>query len=128
MTKPFNPAAPIEDLFEQINDGQDLAIAAEIPYSKLQLINKAYDLIFKTGVHNDACKEWNRKPTADKTYANFQLHFTKAHRELHHLQVAARQAGYSANFAANDEQEELQHRTSEALANLAEATTSDREA
>eukprot|EP00957_Ditylum_brightwellii_P013480 1017195-Ditylum_brightwellii.AAC.1 len=86
MTKPFNPAAPIEDLFEQINDGQDLAISAEIPYSKVQLINKAYDLIFKTGVHNDACKDWNQKPAADKTYANFQLHFTKAHRELHHLQ------------------------------------------
>eukprot|EP00957_Ditylum_brightwellii_P127686 9737255-Ditylum_brightwellii.AAC.1 len=48
--------------------------------------------------------------------------------ELHHLQVAARQAGYLANFAANEEQEELQHCTAEALANLAEATTSDREA
>eukprot|EP00957_Ditylum_brightwellii_P097246 7405958-Ditylum_brightwellii.AAC.1 len=128
MSKPFNPGAPIKDLFKQINDGQDLAIAAEIPYSKMQLINKAYDLIFKTGVHNDVCKEWNRKPAADKTYANFQLHFTTAHRELHQLQIAAHQAGYYANSAANEEQEELQHRTAEALANFAEATTSDREA
>eukprot|EP00957_Ditylum_brightwellii_P101546 7739200-Ditylum_brightwellii.AAC.1 len=23
MSRPFNPAAPIEDLFEQLNDGQD---------------------------------------------------------------------------------------------------------
>eukprot|EP00957_Ditylum_brightwellii_P106495 8125055-Ditylum_brightwellii.AAC.1 len=52
MAQPFNPAAPIEDLFEQINDGQDLAVAAGLPYSDIQLATKAYDLIYKTGVHN----------------------------------------------------------------------------
>eukprot|EP00957_Ditylum_brightwellii_P027488 2077963-Ditylum_brightwellii.AAC.1 len=59
MAQPFNPAAPIEDLFEQLSDGQDLAIAAGVPYSENQLVTKAYDLIFKTGVHSDACQEWN---------------------------------------------------------------------
>eukprot|EP00957_Ditylum_brightwellii_P080898 6153944-Ditylum_brightwellii.AAC.1 len=128
MSQPFNTAAPIKDLFEQLNNGQDLAIAAEILYSKMQLVNKAYDLIFKMGAHNDTCKEWNRRPAANKTYANLQLHFTAAHQELHHLQVAACQAGYLTNFAANEEQDELQHCTVEVLANLVEATTNDREA
>eukprot|EP00957_Ditylum_brightwellii_P121915 9296940-Ditylum_brightwellii.AAC.1 len=60
MAQPFNPAAPIEDLFEQISDGQDLAIAAGAPYSESQMVNKTFDLIFCTRVHNDACREWNR--------------------------------------------------------------------
>eukprot|EP00957_Ditylum_brightwellii_P144434 11002056-Ditylum_brightwellii.AAC.1 len=52
MAKPFNPAAPIEDLFTQISDGQDLAVAAEIPFLEMQLVTNVYDLIFKTGIHN----------------------------------------------------------------------------
>eukprot|EP00957_Ditylum_brightwellii_P144205 10987883-Ditylum_brightwellii.AAC.1 len=35
MSKAFNPAAPIKYLFKQINNGQDLVIAAEIPYSDI---------------------------------------------------------------------------------------------
>eukprot|EP00957_Ditylum_brightwellii_P061546 4670485-Ditylum_brightwellii.AAC.1 len=59
MAQPFNPAAPIEDLFEQIDDGQDLAVAAGLPYSDIKLATKVYDLICKAEVHNDACKKWN---------------------------------------------------------------------
>eukprot|EP00957_Ditylum_brightwellii_P075393 5729663-Ditylum_brightwellii.AAC.1 len=104
MASPFNPAAPIEDLFEQISNGQDLAIAAGVPFSEIQL-------------------------AADKTYANLLDHFTQAHCELHQLQTAARNAGYTANLVeANEPDEELRHRTAEAIANLAEATTSDRTA
>eukprot|EP00957_Ditylum_brightwellii_P151800 11559453-Ditylum_brightwellii.AAC.1 len=91
------------------------------------MVNKIFDLIFCTRVHNDACWEWNRRPTADKTYANLVDHFTRAHRKLHQLQTAAQNAGYSTNLVETEEQEdELRHRTAEALANLAEATTSNR--
>eukprot|EP00957_Ditylum_brightwellii_P059656 4528074-Ditylum_brightwellii.AAC.1 len=70
MSQPFNPATPLEDLFEQINNGQDLAVTAGLPYLDIQMAAKAYDLIYKTGVHNNACKEWNCQPTAQRTYAN----------------------------------------------------------
>eukprot|EP00957_Ditylum_brightwellii_P173964 13244567-Ditylum_brightwellii.AAC.1 len=79
MAKPFDPAAPIEDLFAQISNRQDLAVAAGVPYLEMQLVMKTYDLIFKTGVYNDACKEWNRRAAADKMYANLQLDFTQTH-------------------------------------------------
>eukprot|EP00957_Ditylum_brightwellii_P151160 11509720-Ditylum_brightwellii.AAC.1 len=129
MAQPFNPAAPIEDLFEQISNRQDLAIADGVPFSEVQLVTKAYDLIFKMGVHNEACREWNQKQTADKTYLNLLDHFTRAHRKLHQLQTAARNAGYTANLVkAHEPDEELRHRTAEAIANLAEGTTSDRTA
>eukprot|EP00957_Ditylum_brightwellii_P093312 7105909-Ditylum_brightwellii.AAC.1 len=48
MSALFNPAAPIKDLFVQISDGQDLTVAAGMPYSDIQLVTKAYDLIYKT--------------------------------------------------------------------------------
>eukprot|EP00957_Ditylum_brightwellii_P055556 4210746-Ditylum_brightwellii.AAC.1 len=102
----FNPAAPIKDLFAQISDGQDLAVAAGMPYSDIQLVTKMYDLIYKTGVHNDACKEWNHRAMARKTYEQLQEHFTTAHRELHQLQTVARQSGYMANNAEYIEQED----------------------
>eukprot|EP00957_Ditylum_brightwellii_P194433 14807868-Ditylum_brightwellii.AAC.1 len=98
MAQPFNPAAPIEDLFEQISNRQDLAIAAGVPYLENQLVTKTFNLIFKTGVHNDRCWEWNRCPVVDNTYANLLDHFTQACCELHQLQTAARNAGYSANL------------------------------
>eukprot|EP00957_Ditylum_brightwellii_P023517 1774651-Ditylum_brightwellii.AAC.1 len=127
MAQPFNPAQLIEDLFEQLSDRQDLAIAVGVPYSENQLVIKAYDLIFKTGVHNNAYKEWNQRQTADKTYAHLLKHFTQAHCELHQLQTAAQNAGYTANLVETEEQDDkLRHRTAEALANIAEATTSNR--
>eukprot|EP00957_Ditylum_brightwellii_P072114 5481668-Ditylum_brightwellii.AAC.1 len=70
MAQPFNPTAPIEDLFEQINNGQDLTVAAGLRFLDIQLATKAYNLIYKTGVHNDACKEWNCCLAVDRTYAN----------------------------------------------------------
>eukprot|EP00957_Ditylum_brightwellii_P154008 11721986-Ditylum_brightwellii.AAC.1 len=64
-----------------------------------------------------------------KTYANLLDHFTQAYRELHQLQTAARNAGYSATLVeTEDHNEDLHHHTAEALANLAEAMTSDRTA
>eukprot|EP00957_Ditylum_brightwellii_P100813 7684030-Ditylum_brightwellii.AAC.1 len=100
MAKPFNLVAPIEDLFSQNSNGQDLAVAAGVPYLEMQLVTKAYDLIFKTGVHQNMCKEWKCRTVADRTYANLQLHFTMTHHELHQLQTVARQqAEYMANNA-----------------------------
>eukprot|EP00957_Ditylum_brightwellii_P144268 10991370-Ditylum_brightwellii.AAC.1 len=108
MAKQFNPPVPIEDLLDQINNGQDLAIAVE------------------TGVHNDACKEWNRLPVNLKTYANLQRHLTRAHRELHQLQSAARHAGYIAKNIKNKEDDsEICHRTVAALENLVDAIDND---
>eukprot|EP00957_Ditylum_brightwellii_P167872 12778822-Ditylum_brightwellii.AAC.1 len=99
MSASFNPAAPIENLFAQISNGQDLTVAAGVPYLDIQLVTKTYDLIYKTGVHNDACKELNCRAMARKTYARLWEHFTTAHHELHQLQTAARLLGYTANNA-----------------------------
>eukprot|EP00957_Ditylum_brightwellii_P204666 15340340-Ditylum_brightwellii.AAC.1 len=56
----FNPSLPMEDFFEQFDVAQDLCTAGHNPYLDVQLFNIRFDLIFRTAVHNDACKEWLR--------------------------------------------------------------------
>eukprot|EP00957_Ditylum_brightwellii_P009917 748323-Ditylum_brightwellii.AAC.1 len=62
----FDPMLPIEVLFTRMDKVQDLATAGENTYSDAQLTNIAYNLIFSTGVHNDACKEWICLPPAGR--------------------------------------------------------------
>eukprot|EP00957_Ditylum_brightwellii_P164872 12552581-Ditylum_brightwellii.AAC.1 len=105
MCTPYDPSVPIEQMFKQVDMGQDLATDARNPYNKGQLIGMVYDLIFCTGVLNDSCKEWQRFPDATKTWENFKLHFTDAHTELQDMQSAAQELNYSAGIVNNMETE-----------------------
>eukprot|EP00957_Ditylum_brightwellii_P020554 1549608-Ditylum_brightwellii.AAC.1 len=93
----------------------------------MQLITKTFTLIFQTGVHNYACGKWNRKSANQKTFANLQMHFTQSQREVHQLQSATRQAGYTTNNTIPEEQEEeeIRHRMAAALKTLLYATNHD---
>eukprot|EP00957_Ditylum_brightwellii_P160900 12250161-Ditylum_brightwellii.AAC.1 len=62
MRTPYNPAAPIEEMFKQINEASNLAQDAHSPYQDRQLVNIAYDLFFQAAVLNDACRTWKRLP------------------------------------------------------------------
>eukprot|EP00957_Ditylum_brightwellii_P050539 3832978-Ditylum_brightwellii.AAC.1 len=121
----FDPTMPIEMLFTCMDEVQDLVTAGDNAYTDVQLINIAYNLIFSTGVHNDACKEWIRLTTARRTWATFKPHFTETHRLLHKMQTSAARAGYTANNMFVDE---VNKQMTETLAQLAEATYSDRTA
>eukprot|EP00957_Ditylum_brightwellii_P144921 11038534-Ditylum_brightwellii.AAC.1 len=77
-------------------------------------------------MHNDACKEWiclTPAGAAGPTLVAFEPHFTTADQLLHKMQTLILRAGYTAN---NVFEEELHYQTAEALAQLAEATSSDR--
>eukprot|EP00957_Ditylum_brightwellii_P000581 45050-Ditylum_brightwellii.AAC.1 len=87
------------------------------------LINKAFNLIFITGVHNEACKEWRHQPVAGKTCANFRQHVTEAHEELFELQESAQQAGYTVNMTSTNDFHEC---TADALLQLFAAIEEDR--
>eukprot|EP00957_Ditylum_brightwellii_P117588 8968036-Ditylum_brightwellii.AAC.1 len=50
----YNPAAPIEELFQQIDETNDLAQDANSPFQDRQLVNIGYDLVFWSGVLQDA--------------------------------------------------------------------------
>lgn len=120
----WDPNTPLELLIHQIETCQEYAEAGNQPFSNAQILNNAYTIVFKTGMYFDDCKEWTRLPAALKTWNAFKLHFLEAQRLNREQQQTTAQAGFHANKLVN---EQLAQQT-EALANLATATASDRQA
>jgi hypothetical protein len=126
MKAPYNPSQPIELLFDQFDDAIELAAAANAAYTGPQIVAYAYNTILQTGLFTDACRDWRRRPAAQKTWPTFKADFSLAHQEMRESQTTTQGAGFhSANAALTAD---FQQQTFEALANLATATESDRSA
>jgi hypothetical protein len=84
--------------------------------------------IFATGHFMSACRRWNTKPPAEKTWTQFKSHFAAAHRQHKQMQgETAVTAGYhSANAAVTHNEDQMAKSTIGSLANLATATAADR--
>jgi hypothetical protein len=96
--KQWDPNTPTESMYKQIQTNCDIAEMANQPYSAAQKLSFAYTFVFKTGMYFDACKEWDAKPAADKTWANFKLHLKEEQTHLDRQQRTTQQGGYhSAN-------------------------------
>jgi hypothetical protein len=110
-------------LFKQIQDCADYSEAGGVLIGHLQQNNVGYANIFATGHFLSACRRWNKKPLADKTWAQFKAHFSAAHRQHKQMQgESAATAGYhSTNAAAGQTEDQMSEATIGALANLATA-------
>jgi hypothetical protein len=75
-----------------------------------------------------ACRRWNEKPPAEKTWTQFKSQFAAAHRQHKQMQgESAAAAGYhSANAAVTHNEDQMSEATIGALSNLATATAADR--
>jgi hypothetical protein len=75
-----------------------------------------------------ACRRWNEKPAAEKTWTHFKSHFAAAHRQHKQMkgETAAHARFHSANAAMTQTENHMAEATIGALANLATATASDR--
>jgi hypothetical protein len=93
MAADWNPPTPIEDLFEQLRAGEAFAVDGGDPPSEPRLVRLGYSIIRKTGLFEVACREWRYKATADKTFANLQIHFKQGDRDRQ-LTATAGTAGY----------------------------------
>jgi hypothetical protein len=75
-----------------------------------------------------ACRRWNEKPAADKTWTHFKSHFAAAHH--HHKQMKGETASHalfhSDNATMTQTEDHMAEATIGALANLATSTASDR--
>ena len=131
MKKPYDPHLPIENLYEQIENGKDLTEAAGAPYADSQLLNIAYNLVFQSNVFKDTCRDWRRLPQAQKTWQNFKVMFTEAHQDYRQSHAQSHNP-YMANAAvlasSPGPDDLLPQETTNALANLAVATATDRAA
>jgi hypothetical protein len=72
MEAPMDPTQPIDVYFQNIDDCIQFATDGQVPFTALQIVQTAYHAISKSGLYNDACKEWRRKPLADRTWVTFK--------------------------------------------------------
>lgn len=96
MRKDWNPPNPIEELYEQLKEGQVFASKGKETISDGQLIRWGYEIILKTGLFNRDCEKWRKKPETDKTWDKFKEHFSIAEDDRD-KNTSADDAGYSAN-------------------------------
>jgi hypothetical protein len=124
MRKAWDPQQPAETMFKQIHEYADYAEAGGVAIGQSQQINVAYANIFATGSFTSACRRWNEKEPADKTWINFKVHFAAAHRQHNQMQgESAASSGYhTSNAAVGQTEDQMADTTIEALANLATAT------
>jgi hypothetical protein len=127
MCKAWDPQQPVETLFKQIQDCVDIAEADGVAIGAAQKLYSAYSKIFKSGKFKSACRRWDEKMEADKTWNNFKIHFASAYRQ--HIQMQGETVGYQgfANAAfTQTSEDDLAEQDLGAFANLATATAVDR--
>jgi hypothetical protein len=128
MRRAWDPQQPVETLFMQIQDCADYSEAGGFPIDHSRQINVWYAKIFATGHFMSACRRWNEKPSAEKTWTHFKSYFAAAHRQHKQMQgESAATAGYhSAKATMTQNEEQMDEATIGALASLETATTADR--
>jgi hypothetical protein len=118
----------VETLFKQIQDCADYSEAGGVPIGPSQQIKVGYAKIFATGQFVSACRRWNEKSAAEKTWTHFKSHFAAAHRQHKQMQggTAAHAGFHSGNAAMTQTEDQMAEATIDALANLATATAAYR--
>jgi hypothetical protein len=86
MRRAWDPQQPVESLFTQIQDCADYPESGGVLIGHPYKINVGYAKIFATGHFMSACRRWNEKPLADRTWAQFKAHFSPAHRQHKQMQ------------------------------------------
>ena len=91
---PWSPPTPIESLFKQLEDGKRMAALAQEPIVDSQLVRIGQNLILKTGLFPDGCRDWRLKPDAERTWDQFKTHFARHDRDRLET-VTSSSAGYA---------------------------------
>jgi hypothetical protein len=77
-----DPNQPIGYFFQKIQDARAFTVTGGQPYGDATFVNVAYTLVFNTGLFTDACRAWQVRPAAQKTWINFKVHFPAAYCEF----------------------------------------------
>jgi hypothetical protein len=126
MRKAWDPQQPVETLFKQIQYCVDFTETGGVTIGAAQKLSSAYYKIFKSGKFNSACRRWDEKIEADKTWNNFKIHFSAAYRQHRQMQGDTVGAQIYANAAVAQPEDDLEEQALGAFANLATATAVDR--
>ena len=123
----FNPSDPMVLLYRPIEQLQKLATDAGIPYSEAQKLEFGLTLIRSTRDFETGLMNWNAKPSLDKTWENFKLHFKDAQTELKAIRgPTMQQAGYHhANMLATQLRTTMDNQSSQMLAMIQDLVVTD---
>ena len=118
---------PIERLFGQIEDAIEYADAGHNPYTPLQVVTNAFQLVFQNGMFVQDCKNWKRTTPYNKMWANFNTFFATAHQKWCESQVTTSGNMYGTDFIAGASANTFhQHnKAANAIACLATSTAAD---
>jgi hypothetical protein len=102
-------------------------VAGGQTYGAAMIVKVAYTLVFNTGLYPSACRAWQSRTIAAKTWAQFKIDVATAHREFRLTNQTAQQSGFhSANMMIEQGRDDYMQETAEEIAQLATATASDR--
>jgi hypothetical protein len=112
-------------LLKKIQYCVDLAEDGGVTIGAAQKLSSAYSKIFKSGIFNSACRRWDEKIEADKTWNNFKIHFAAAYHQ--HMQMQGENVGEPgyANAAVAQPEDDLVEQALSAFSNLSTATAVD---
>lgn len=107
FASPFNQNDPIEPFFENINDCQIIAIAAEIPFTTEQLIQHVVSTLNRCPLYRLHIKEWKAlRENQRNTWQACRDFFTKAYEVVHdelNNQITTGAAHYGGNVVGDDD-------------------------
>ena len=96
MKAPWNPPAPIENLFKQLKTGQEFAFKGSEVITESVMLRYGYENIEATGLFKSPNTIWRAKDDVDKTWKNFKKHYTAAYIDIK-KNTTVEAAGYSVN-------------------------------
>ena len=82
MDEPLDPSIPIDVYFKRIDECVLFETNSGTSYTPEQTLQTAYYKISSSNMYTDACKEWRRKPLAEKTWTNFKSFFASEYHDL----------------------------------------------
>ena len=81
MGRPWDPNTPTITVFNQARKCRDFATAGGDAISDANSIRICLEAFQKSGVMDEAIKDWRKLPTANRTWANMPAHFLNANKE-----------------------------------------------
>ena len=118
MNDPIDSTQPIDIYFQKVDDCVQYAADGQVTFTPGQILQTAYHAVSTSGYYNDACKEWRKRPSNDKTWLQFKRFFAAEYHDLKEQQkVNTNQSNFHGANAAVD--------ISMALDNLALAASND---
>jgi hypothetical protein len=116
----MDPTQTIDVYFQTIYECVQFATDGQVTFTALQIVQTAYHVISKSGIYNNACKEWRRKPVANRKGVAFKPLFATEYNDLKQQQkLNTNQNNFHGANSAID--------LTTAIDSLAMAATTDRE-